>query len=146
MSNNTSTTRNMVQFSEVEIIEIPITLGDNPSCKSGPAIQPSWDTQSRSTVDLDWYELSRPNRRRSDQLVLSATERIAMLINSGFQLSEIETATAMSPRVRRKKKNSRQRSSSSSSRRQKHLEAMNDQVERLFEQIARLENRMANAQ
>ena len=68
-----------VRFHVLEIIELPVILGDNPSCKSFPPVQPDWVAQSRTIVDVDLYELTRRKRRRCHELVLSTADRFKML-------------------------------------------------------------------
>jgi hypothetical protein len=53
-----------VNFSQVEIIELPIILGDNPSLSSGgPPMCVGWEPMRRSEFPVDVYEKHRPKRR-----------------------------------------------------------------------------------
>lgn len=64
-----------VQFSFVEIIELPYTLGDNPSVSGGPPVAASWQSQKRTSLDLEFFELYRPPRRNKSALHLSKEAR-----------------------------------------------------------------------
>jgi hypothetical protein len=63
-----------VTFSKIEIIELPYSLGDNPCCM-GPPIAPSWIAQKRTTLDLEFFERYRPERRSKNALLLSRQAR-----------------------------------------------------------------------
>jgi hypothetical protein len=63
-----------VAFSKIEIIELPYSLGDNPCCM-GPPIAPSWIAQKRTTLDLEFFERYRPERRSKNALLLSRQAR-----------------------------------------------------------------------
>ena len=74
-----------VRFGTIEIIEIPIILGDNPSCKTFPPIQLGWKVQGRKILDLDVFEgmhtqRRRRRRRNRSELQLSGADRLKMLL------------------------------------------------------------------
>jgi hypothetical protein len=64
-----------VSFADVEIIELPYTLGDNPSVSLGVPISASWEAQKRTTMNLDFFETYRPTRRTKQELALSREDR-----------------------------------------------------------------------
>ena len=64
-----------VSFGNVEIIELPYALGDNPSVTCGVPISASWKSQKRTKLQLDYFETYRPNRRTKKQLLLSREDR-----------------------------------------------------------------------
>ena len=64
-----------VKFSNVEIIELPYTLGDNPSVSGGPPVSASWISQKRTSLDLDFFEQYRPPRRNKSALHLTKEAR-----------------------------------------------------------------------
>ena len=71
----TSTRSKRVKFSQIEIIELPYALGDNPSVSCGVPITASWEAQKRTTLNLDFFETYRPVRRNKRQLALSRDAR-----------------------------------------------------------------------
>lgn len=65
-----------VRFHQIEIIELPIILGDNPSVAKGPPLTVGWDALRRSTFTIDFYETHRPKRRPTrKELLISASGR-----------------------------------------------------------------------
>jgi hypothetical protein len=63
-----------VCFSNLEILEFLIALGDNPSCEGAPLCM-SDECQKERTIDVDVFEATRKDRRHRKQLVISATKR-----------------------------------------------------------------------
>ena len=64
-----------VSFTCIEVVELPMILGDHPSCRAGPPVQTSWDAQSRESYSLDEYEQSRSPRRSLQEMHLSCETR-----------------------------------------------------------------------
>lgn len=66
-----------VRFQLIDLIEIAIVLGDNPSLSTGgPPMSLGWDQIRRSEFDLDHYETYRPTRKESRrQLIISGKKR-----------------------------------------------------------------------
>jgi hypothetical protein len=67
-----------VYFGSIEIVELAMILGDHPACRNGPPVQTSWNAQSRVSVNLDEYELTRTPRRSIQELRLSSAARSIM--------------------------------------------------------------------
>ena len=65
-------------FENVEIIEFPFALGDNPSVKDGAPLTIGWIPFSRTTYDIDYYEVFRDDRRGRKDLCLSMNQRTNM--------------------------------------------------------------------
>jgi hypothetical protein len=63
-----------VCFSQLEILEFLIALGDNPSCEGAPLCM-SDECQKERIIDVDVFEATRKDRRNRKQLVISATKR-----------------------------------------------------------------------
>lgn len=63
-----------VEFSNLEVFEFLIQIGDNPSCEGAPLCI-SNICQSQQTYGVDDFEASRKSRKHRKQLVLSATKR-----------------------------------------------------------------------
>jgi hypothetical protein len=79
-TNSTMTVGNReksVRFDQVEIIELPIILGDNPSVSTGgPPMSVGWETMRRTEFGLDFYETYRPKRKANRRdLIISPTGR-----------------------------------------------------------------------
>jgi hypothetical protein len=62
-----------VCFSNVEIIELPITVGDGPAV--GVPVTVDWDAQSRNVFPLEFFEEYRPQRRVKDRLRITPETR-----------------------------------------------------------------------
>lgn len=62
-----------MSFSDVEIIELPITVGDGPSV--GVPLTVDWEAQSRNVFPLEFFEEFRPKRRNKDHLRIKPETR-----------------------------------------------------------------------
>ena len=69
-----------VCFGNVEIIEFPRILGDNPAVSCGVPLSIDWKQNDRHTEDIDVYEYLHPSkeRKRPKELVLSVQDRVKM--------------------------------------------------------------------
>lgn len=54
-----------VWFDQIHVREYPIILGDNPSTVEGAPITIGWKPQHEMTLEIEYFELYRPKRRRS---------------------------------------------------------------------------------
>jgi len=68
-----------LQFDKVCIREYSRTVGDNPSCSSGPPISISWEYNILGDMNLDEYERTRPPRRVQKEMVIPRRLREDML-------------------------------------------------------------------
>jgi hypothetical protein len=82
-----------VNFDTIEIIELPMTLGDNPSVSVGAPLTVEWESQQRTTFQLDFFEKYRPERRSRHTLVISPEAREKILLHHGVCLADILAAT-----------------------------------------------------
>lgn len=57
--------RRNVSFNSVNVREYDRTIGDHPSCRSGPPISLDWSYSKKSDKSLDEYELERASERAS---------------------------------------------------------------------------------
>ena len=72
-----------VSFSTINIIELPMILGDNPSCGEGPPVQISWYESARYSFSINEFErIRKPSRRPSEDLYLSSMERSLLYVYS----------------------------------------------------------------
>ena len=83
-----------VRFDRVIVREYERTVGDNPSCTSGPPIAIGWSYSPTTVFDLDRYEeIKSPLRRDRRDLFLSASERTSIL-KDHWQISSSELREA----------------------------------------------------
>lgn len=83
-----------IRFDKVDIIELPIGLGDNPSVQGGgPPISCSWHPQLRLSADLDKFERMRAPLRRGYCRRICQKLRTALVEkHGGFSQVEIDMA------------------------------------------------------
>jgi hypothetical protein len=106
-----NTMRRNVSFGDqLEILEFPIVLGDSV-CSSGAPVQIGWKPSKKVTRNLDMHELCREQsnggRRSKKDLLLSVNKRALMLVNAGFDESDIETATKDAKMIRQYRRDNR---------------------------------------
>lgn len=75
--------RRGVRFSDIYIREYAITLGDNPSCTSGPPVSLDWQFSEFNPIELDQYEEHRGKRRTRCQLMMNYYHRKSLLMHVG---------------------------------------------------------------
>jgi len=71
--------RNVI-FDAIRIREYERSLGDNPSCSTGPPISLGWKYQECTTVSLDKFESFRPPRRSQFEMLIPRAKRQDMLV------------------------------------------------------------------
>ena len=88
-------TKSNVSFTTIEVREHAMILGDGPSASGGPAVELDWNSQSESTMDLNEYEANKLKRKSSyPQLMIPGSFRTAILLESGYTMTEVEEATS----------------------------------------------------
>mmetsp|Transcript_9986 Transcript_9986/g.12595 ORF Transcript_9986/g.12595 Transcript_9986/m.12595 type:complete len:275 (-) Transcript_9986:34-858(-) len=93
-----------VSFKKVEVREYDRTLGDNPSCLSGPPISLDWSYSKRAELCMEEYEKFKSMRRRKSKnlLRMGKAERVDMLQNElGYSEEEIMAATKEKKEIQR---------------------------------------------
>lgn len=97
-----------VSFSNLQIREYDVTLGDNPSCSYGPPVSLGWDYSDTEVVPLEKYERARSNkfpRRKPRQLVLSYNVRKYLLLKTaGYTKAELREAMEEVKRIKHERK------------------------------------------
>ena len=97
-----------VSFSNLQIREYDVMLGDNPSCSYGPPVSLGWDYHDAAVVPLEKYERARSNkfpRRKSGQLVLSYNVRKYLLLKTaGYTKAELREAMKEVERIKHERK------------------------------------------
>jgi hypothetical protein len=68
-SSKAKTLKRKVSFNQIEIIELPYTIGDGPA--TGVPVTVGWKAQDRTAFGLDFFEQYRPKRRTKNALRLS---------------------------------------------------------------------------
>jgi hypothetical protein len=64
------TTDKKVSFNEIEILEFPYILGDNPSVSSGAPIALGHELVKQRTLEVDNYEQNRGKRKSRKRLAI----------------------------------------------------------------------------
>lgn len=96
-----------VSFAHIEIRRYPITLGEHPECSCGPPITLDWDYQVLAPVEVDRYETTRDQPRKTHQLFVPTEKRRNMLIwHCGCTEEDLEEAEREVMRIRRLRKKS----------------------------------------
>ncbi|CAJ1946601.1 unnamed protein product [Cylindrotheca closterium] len=71
-----------VSWSEIDVVELPMILGDHPACRDGLPVQPGWISSDRYSVSVDSFEETRSPRRRSgSKLYISSFDRLKLIRN-----------------------------------------------------------------
>lgn len=92
-----------VGFATIEIIELPYTVGDNPSVSCGAPISASWYSQKRTSLDLEFFEQYRPLRRNKKDLHLTKEARKELLLQSGHTEKDIQLAAQHAMRTKQQR-------------------------------------------
>lgn len=71
-----------VSFSDVQVQEYPLVLGDNPSCSEGLPLSLGWVPSNSYTLQLDQYEDNRPERRTFREMKMTAVVRKNILLEN----------------------------------------------------------------
>eukprot|EP00543_Licmophora_paradoxa_P003119 CAMPEP_0202456352 /NCGR_PEP_ID=MMETSP1360-20130828/13626_1 /ASSEMBLY_ACC=CAM_ASM_000848 /TAXON_ID=515479 /ORGANISM="Licmophora paradoxa, Strain CCMP2313" /LENGTH=338 /DNA_ID=CAMNT_0049076135 /DNA_START=675 /DNA_END=1691 /DNA_ORIENTATION=+ len=96
-----------IGWREIQIREYSRTVGDNPSCSSGPPLTIDWEFNPKSLVmSVDGYEKRRPPRKSQFEMVLPREERQEMLMDE-WRISQTQIASAVRANI--KAKNQRRR-------------------------------------
>lgn len=88
-----------VRFSDVQVHEHPICLGDNPGGYRGVPISISWErcnTTCHSVVDFE----KRPRRQQLHQIRMEPLDRVLALKRMGYSGQEIKEGAAAANRIR----------------------------------------------
>ena len=95
-SENKKQIKRSISFSNLQVREYDLTIGDNPSVSYGPPVQLSWQYSEHNARSLEEYEnekqldLSR-GRRNSRVENISWVKREALLKRQGFSQDDIDT-------------------------------------------------------
>lgn len=84
-------TKRRVSFGQMEILEFPSLLGDNPSVKSGAPLTMDWKPVRKSIKQVDLVPDKRGPHR--SPRALSPSERELLLLSKGYTMLEIQEAS-----------------------------------------------------
>jgi hypothetical protein len=103
---NPSRQLKQVSWSNVNIREHALTVGDNPSCEVGTPLSLDWYYQQQPAVPIDYFEKSRTlngGRRHYKELKLPPVRRHELLLKYNVTPEEMEKADAIKDKVRRQR-------------------------------------------
>jgi len=89
-SSNYGKPKRHVHFSEIEIRNYPMILGDNPSVSYGPPVCLAWKYDSVDRVSVDFYENNRGKRRTLFQMNLNYHSRMQILEKGEYTKEDIK--------------------------------------------------------
>ena len=88
-----------VGFNYIEVKEYPIILGDNPSISDGIPVTIGWKPQKTIMLELEYFELYRPDRKPPKEMKLSSEDRTYLVLMSGSTLQEIGRASMAAKKI-----------------------------------------------
>mmetsp|Transcript_25600 Transcript_25600/g.42018 ORF Transcript_25600/g.42018 Transcript_25600/m.42018 type:complete len:145 (+) Transcript_25600:75-509(+) len=97
----TSSRNKRVSFSNVEVIELPMMVGDGPSI--GVPLTVDWKPQERSTFPLEFFEQFRPQRKDKNDLRIGPDSRERVLLKNGCSANEIEQGSRRASTLRKER-------------------------------------------
>mmetsp|Transcript_1938 Transcript_1938/g.2956 ORF Transcript_1938/g.2956 Transcript_1938/m.2956 type:complete len:189 (+) Transcript_1938:98-664(+) len=101
------TSKKRVQFSNLEIREYTVGLGDNPACTNGPALTLGWRFEQSSSISIVQYEESRPPRRNKNEIRIPCRIREDRLLEEcGCSMKDIVSATMENKRIQKQRRKS----------------------------------------
>jgi len=96
----------MVSFNSVDVRDYDVTLGDNPSVGSGPAIALDWSYHERPRISVDEYETSFRDQSRlhKEPKRLAPGQREKILKNGlGFTDEQLQEAEKETKKIQRER-------------------------------------------
>merc|ERR1712113_295839 len=102
-SNGNKQHRRSVSFSNVQVREYDLCLGDNPSVSTGAPVSLDWSYKSEASYPLDEYEFEMSTFSSSSSSFLndrSPSERFHLLRQLGYSRDEIAMASFTAKRIR----------------------------------------------
>ena len=90
-SYSTTASQKHLRFGNVEILDMPMELGEHPPSQGGPSLTIGWEAESRRSTNVDLYEMCKFGRERCE-FHLSPNERASILLRAGYSTQDIVTA------------------------------------------------------
>jgi hypothetical protein len=132
--------RGGITWDTIEIREYARTVGDNPSCSSGPPIAIDWMYTDPLVLSIGEFEEYRPKRRTKFELMLGQAERQEMLLGEwGIPKRDVVNAIRNNTKV----KNQRRRTLNNIGRASHMEEALESIGTKLKETVLRREKSKA---
>ena len=101
-SSGTNGRQQRIQFKHIEVREYSRTVGDNPSCSSGPPVTITWEYDPNTLIlSVEEYEDARPTRRTMSQMILPRSIRTEIL-RKEWNVSQQQIAAAVRQGIRAK--------------------------------------------
>jgi hypothetical protein len=126
----TTKRKKAVAFHKIEIIELPFTIGDNPSVSHGVPLTLEWIAQERIVMTVDFFESYRPTRCPTTwQLRLGEICRMNILLDSGYTQLEIDVAAHEARIIRQFRRVSRDESDEEEQPKQEDEAGFEDEYE-----------------
>ena len=99
--------RERVYFRDVEILEFPLILGDNPHCQGAP-LQLAWKATGREVIDIDFYEYTHKatHGRSKKHFHMADVEREIYLLSIGYDMNAIMDVCEQGKKIRKDRYNS----------------------------------------
>ena len=98
------TSKKEVSFDSIQIRYYHMILGDNPACSIGAPVQLDWNFEHEEKHDLDIYEVERRPRRKLRHLILSYYRRKDILLQSGYNESDMRAVEKQIAKLKRQRK------------------------------------------
>merc|ERR1711907_760364 len=94
--------RRSVSFSNVQVREYDLCLGDNPSVTQGAPVSLDWSYKTEASYQLDEYEFEMSTFSSSSLIIndRSPSERFHLLRQLGYSRDEIALASLTAKRIR----------------------------------------------
>jgi hypothetical protein len=104
---NTSMCKKRVTFHTIEIIELPMSLGNHPDVSGGPPLTTEWTAQKRTILNIDFFEAYRPARESARGLIISKAHREQLLLEHGFSWDDIQEAANTAATIKKERQETR---------------------------------------
>ncbi|CAJ1930915.1 unnamed protein product [Cylindrotheca closterium] len=101
---NSSEKKTAVSFSNIQIREYPIIVGDNPAIMTGTPITIDWEHVEEFDCSIDDYEQAKPKPRNMLELRLPARNRDEILKSQGFSLKDRQVGKKAANTTRRQRR------------------------------------------
>jgi len=96
--------RNSVSFHSVDVREYDRTVGDHPSCRSGPPLSLDWSYSKKYEKKLDEFELERSNERDKSNFYMNKYKRRNLLSHQwGHTEEELKEARRSTKKMQRQR-------------------------------------------
>ena len=100
----TITEKKSVGFASISIRNYNVTLGDHPDCSYGPSVCLGWDYEDYTKINVEDYEVNRPERRTPRQMLMNYYHRKYILTEfAGVTETELKSAVKLKDKTKRQR-------------------------------------------